>query len=78
MVVWFILSLIVVVFFCFFFTHILQAVSGAHVIATDTWVSMGQEEEAAKRIRDYEGYQVQRTSTAVSHPRAALFFPRKI
>lgn len=35
-----------------------QAVTGAHVVATDTWVSMGQEEEAAKRIKDYEGYQV--------------------
>lgn len=35
-----------------------QAVAGAHVVATDTWVSMGQEEEAAKRIKDYEGYQV--------------------
>lgn len=35
-----------------------EAVSGAHVVATDTWVSMGQEEEAAKRIRDYDGYQV--------------------
>ncbi|CAN0235423.1 unnamed protein product, partial [Hapterophycus canaliculatus] len=34
-----------------------QAVTGAHVVATDTWVSMGQEEEAAKRIKDYEGYQ---------------------
>lgn len=28
------------------------------MVATDTWVSMGQEEEAAKRIKDYEGYQV--------------------
>ncbi|CAM9275503.1 unnamed protein product [Ectocarpus fasciculatus] len=34
-----------------------EAVTGAHVVATDTWVSMGQEEEAAKRIKDYEGYQ---------------------
>ncbi|CBN76155.1 ornithine transcarbamoylase [Ectocarpus siliculosus] len=35
-----------------------EAVTGTHVVATDTWVSMGQEEEAAKRIKDYEGYQV--------------------
>ncbi|CAM9784425.1 unnamed protein product [Sphacelaria rigidula] len=35
-----------------------EAVAGAHIVATDTWVSMGQEEEAAKRIKDYEGYQV--------------------
>lgn len=38
----------------------MQAVTGAHVVATDTWVSMGQEEEAAKRIKDYEGYQASR------------------
>ncbi|CAM9956026.1 unnamed protein product, partial [Ectocarpus sp. 8 AP-2014] len=37
-----------------------EAVTGAHVVATDTWVSMGQEEEAAKRIKDYEGYQASR------------------
>ncbi|CAN0438832.1 unnamed protein product, partial [Ascophyllum nodosum] len=35
-----------------------EAVAGANVVVTDTWVSMGQEEEAAKRIRDYEGYQI--------------------
>ncbi|CAM9524517.1 unnamed protein product [Ectocarpus sp. 6 AP-2014] len=37
-----------------------EAVTGTHVVATDTWVSMGQEEEAAKRIKDYEGYQASR------------------
>eukprot|EP00903_Cladosiphon_okamuranus_P010170 g9630.t1 len=42
-----------------------EAVTGAHVVATDTWVSMGQEEEAAKRIKDYEGYQV--TNELMSH-----------
>ncbi|OQR96071.1 hypothetical protein ACHHYP_17013 [Achlya hypogyna] len=36
----------------------IEAVKGAHVIATDTWVSMGQEEEAKKRIADFDGYQV--------------------
>ena len=34
------------------------AASGAHVINTDVWASMGQEEEQAKRIRDFRGYVV--------------------
>ncbi len=35
-----------------------QAVKGAHVIYTDTWTSMGQEEEAAKREKVFPPYQV--------------------
>ena len=35
-----------------------EAVAGAQVVYTDTWVSMGQEEEKAKRVNDFEGYQV--------------------
>ena len=35
-----------------------EAVKGADVIVTDTWVSMGQEEEKAKRLKEFEGFQV--------------------
>jgi ornithine carbamoyltransferase len=35
-----------------------EAVKGAQVIYTDTWTSMGQEEEAAKRERVFPPYQV--------------------
>jgi ornithine carbamoyltransferase len=35
-----------------------EAVKGAHVIYTDTWTSMGQEEESAKREKVFPPYQV--------------------
>ncbi len=34
------------------------AVEGAHVVSTDVWASMGQEEEAAARLRAFEGYTI--------------------
>lgn len=35
-----------------------EAVKNADIIVTDTWVSMGQEEEKVKRLKAFEGYQV--------------------
>ena len=35
-----------------------EAVKGADVLVTDTFVSMGQEAEAAERVRAFAGYQV--------------------
>lgn len=35
-----------------------EAVEGAHVVTTDVWASMGQEEEARVRQRAFEGYLV--------------------
>src|SRR5690554_6336789 len=34
------------------------AVSGAHLIGTDVWASMGQEEEREERVRHFRPYQV--------------------
>ena len=33
-----------------------DAVKGSTVVTTDTWVSMGQEDEKEKRIKDFDGY----------------------
>jgi len=35
-----------------------EAVRGATVITTDTWASMGQEDEKEQRIKDFEGFMV--------------------
>ncbi|MER3450762.1 MAG: ornithine carbamoyltransferase [Thermus sp.] len=41
------------------FTHDpAEAVQGAHALYTDVWTSMGQEAERAKRLRDFQGFQV--------------------
>lgn len=42
------------------------AVSGATVVTTDTWISMGQEEEKAQRIADFKGYIVDDTLMALA------------
>ena len=35
-----------------------DAVAGADVVTTDTWISMGQEAEKAKRLADFAGYTI--------------------
>jgi len=35
-----------------------EAVTGAHVVNTDVWASMGQEQEQAERVKAFAGYQV--------------------
>jgi ornithine carbamoyltransferase len=45
-----------------------QAVAGAQVIYTDTWTSMGQEEETEKRARVFPPYQVNASLVAEADP----------
>lgn len=44
-----------------------SACLGAHVVTTDTWVSMGQEEEKEKRLRDFKDYEVDSEVIDVAH-----------
>ena len=37
-----------------------EAARDADVVETDVWTSMGQEEESARRLRDFQGWQVDR------------------
>jgi ornithine carbamoyltransferase len=45
-----------------------EAFAGADVVATDTWVSMGQEAEKAERLTRFGGYAVTRAALAASAP----------
>lgn len=47
-----------------------EAVSGADVVVTDTWISMGQEHERERRLRDLEPYRVDERLLAHAAPDA--------
>ncbi len=47
-----------------------EAARGAHVVNTDVWASMGQEEEAEQRARAFAGYQVDEELMALANPDA--------
>lgn len=45
-----------------------EAVAGAHLVSTDVWTSMGQEEESAKRLKLFAPYQVNRALLDAADP----------
>ncbi|MGB2807179.1 MAG: ornithine carbamoyltransferase [Sedimentisphaerales bacterium] len=49
-----------------------QAVAGANIIYTDTWVSMGQEAEKQKRCADFAGFQVNAELLKAAPPDAKI------
>jgi ornithine carbamoyltransferase len=49
-----------------------EAVSGTHVVVTDAWTSMGQEDETERRRRDFAGFQVDAELLALADPEAIV------
>jgi ornithine carbamoyltransferase len=49
-----------------------EAVDGADVVVTDVWTSMGQEAEAALRLKDLEDYQVDARLMKAAAPHAVF------
>jgi len=49
-----------------------QGRGGAHVINTDVWTSMGQDQEMERRLRDFQGFQVDSRLLALARPEALV------
>ncbi|KAM9021049.1 ornithine transcarbamylase, mitochondrial isoform 3-T3 [Ara ararauna] len=60
-------------------TDPLEAADGANVLVTDTWISMGQEEEKKERLKAFQGYQItmQTAKSAASNWTFLHCLPRK-
>lgn len=56
-----------------------EAVKGANVVVTDTWVSMGQEKDAQQKKIDFAGYQVNKDLMSLAAKEAVFLhcLPRK-
>lgn len=55
-----------------------EAVSGADVVYTDVWVSMGQEAEKEKRLRDFQAYKVDASLLSVAKSDVILMHPMPV
>jgi len=62
-----------------FTNNAMEAAKGATIIVTDTWVSMGDEEQKAARLKAFEGYQVNKEMFSVAAPNCKFMhcLPRK-
>ena len=52
------------------YTDPTEAAAGSDIVVTDTWVSMGKEEEKAARVRELGDYKVTRETMALAKPDA--------
>lgn len=53
-------------------TDVMEAAKNSDVVFTDTWASMGQEEEKAVRMKVFKGYQVNDELMAAAHSKAMI------
>jgi ornithine carbamoyltransferase len=53
-------------------TEAREAVEGADVVYTDTWISMGQESERERRLEAFQRYQVNETLLRFASPKALV------
>ena len=49
-----------------------EAAEGAHVLVTDVWVSMGQEDDRDRRVADLAGYSLDTDLLALAEPEAIV------
>ncbi len=47
-----------------------EAIKGSTVVTTDTWVSMGQEDEKEQRLKDFDGYIVDQNMMNIAQDKA--------
>lgn len=50
------------------FSDPMEAAKGSNVLVTDTWISMGQEHEKKRRLKDFHGYQITMQTGSVAAP----------
>ncbi|NLY03835.1 MAG: ornithine carbamoyltransferase [Campylobacter sp.] len=47
-----------------------EAIEGVNVVATDTWISMGQEEEKARRVKDFADFTIDENLMKLANSKA--------
>ena len=49
-----------------------EAISGADVVATDTWISMGQEDEKERKVKNFAGFCIDKKRMELAHKKAIV------
>jgi len=49
-----------------------EAISGADVVASDTWISMGQEDEKERKVKNFAGFCIDKKMMELAHKKAIV------